>query len=101
MRVPPRPVIEPAIEAKDNRAVIVEELKGAAVAALDGKPGEVTRRLKRAGMEGQNRSRAWFTDPRNHWAPNAPSTIRRKGSDRPNIDTSQMRKAIISIVTEG
>jgi hypothetical protein len=27
------------------------------------------------------------------WAPNAPSTIKQKGSDRPLIDTSQLRRA--------
>lgn len=32
------------------------------------------------------------------WAPNAPSTIARKGSDAPLIDTGQLRRAIASKV---
>ncbi len=30
------------------------------------------------------------------WAPNAPATIKRKGSDRPLVDTSQLRRSISS-----
>lgn len=33
------------------------------------------------------------------WAPNAPSTIRRKGSSAPLIDTGQLRRSITSAVT--
>jgi hypothetical protein len=98
--IPARPIIEPAIEDKENAASICEELKLAATAALEGKPEEVTRQLKRAGLDAQNRVRAWFTNPKNHWAPNAASTIRRKGSDKPLIDTGSMRKAITYVVSE-
>lgn len=101
MNIPPRPIIEPAIEAKGNREKIQEQLKLAAKAALDGKRGEMRTRLRLAGMLAQNMVRAWFTDPRNHWAPNAPSTIRRKGSDKPLIDTGQLRKSIIYVVANG
>jgi hypothetical protein len=98
--IPARPVIEPAILAPDNKASISEELKQAAKAALDGKPQAMKQFLKRAGLDAQNRVRKWFVDPRNHWAPNAPSTIRRKGSDKPLIDTGQLRAAITYVVTE-
>ena len=98
--IPARPVIEPAIEATDNKASISEELKQAAKAALDGRPQLMKQFLKRAGLDAQNRVKAWFLDPRNNWAPNKPSTIRRKGSDKPLIDTSQMRNAITYVVTD-
>lgn len=100
MSQPPRPVIEPAIEARGNKEPIVGEMKQAAKAALDGKAGESTRHLRLAGMLGQNAARSWFTDPRNNWAPNASSTIRRKGSDCPGIDTTQMRKAITFVLSQ-
>lgn len=99
--IPPRPVIEPAIEVKNNREVIQEDLKLAAVSALDGNKTQTVHYLNVAGMEAQNRVRAWFTDPRNHWAPNAPSTIRRKGSAQPLIDQGEMRKSIVYLVDEG
>jgi hypothetical protein len=75
---PARPVIEPAIEADGNKQPISRELAGAVKASLDGNPSGVTQGLKRAGMAGQNAARGWFTDSRNGWAQNAPSTIRKK-----------------------
>ncbi len=97
-QIPPRPIIEPAIEDKQNRRVIEKELELAAKAALDGKKEEVRKHLQRAGMIAQNVVRGWFTNPRNHWAPNAPSTIKRKGSSQPNIDTGDLRKSITYVV---
>ena len=95
--IPARPVIEPAIEYKPNADVISAELKQFTEATLDGNAARADRSLKRAAMEGQNAARAWFTNGANGWAPNAPSTIRRKGSSQPGIDTAQMRRAIIGI----
>ena len=97
--VPPRPIIEPAIEA--NKKVIEAELKLAAAAALSGDKAATERHLRLAGMTAQNVVRAWFTDSRNHWPPNAPSTIKRKGSDKPLIDTGQLRKAMTYVVEMG
>ena len=96
--IPARPVVEPAIQAPDNRESITEEMKQAAGAALDGRKQAMRNSLKRAALDAQNRVKAWFTDARNHWAPNAPSTIRRKGSDRPMIDTGQLRNAIVGLM---
>jgi hypothetical protein len=99
--IPPRPIIEPAIEASGNKKLILAELKKAATAALvDNKSGAITS-LKRAGLTAQNLVRAWFTDPRNNWAPNAPSTIKRKKSDKPLIDTGELRKSITYVVADG
>jgi hypothetical protein len=98
--IPARPVIEPAITEPGNKALITKELGKAAEAGLAGNAADVTMRLNRAGMLAQNICRAWFVDPRNGWAPNAPSTIRRKGSDRPLIDTGALRQAITYIVVQ-
>lgn len=98
--IPPRPVIEPAIAASGNKEKITSELAGAAKAVLEGTPGLVAQGLERAGLTAQNASRNWFTDPRNGWAPNAPSTIQRKGSDRPLIDTGALRNSITYVVKD-
>jgi len=98
--IPARPIIEPAISAPDNKALIARELGEAARAVLSHKPGETRSRLDRAGMLGRNAAIRWFTDGRNGWAANRPSTAKRKGSDRPLIDTGQMRRSITYLVEE-
>lgn len=95
---PPRPVLEPAIEA--NKDLISREFKGIYHATLNQDPAAVNRAIDRTGLAAQNAARAWFTDPRNGWPPNSPETIRRKGSENPLIDTGSMRKAITYVVRE-
>lgn len=97
---PSRPIIEPAIEAPDNRANIAAELGAAARAALDDDAVQTNAHLQQAGMLGRNAAQRWFTDPRNGWAPNSPATIARKGSDQPLVDTGQMRRALTYLVEE-
>ncbi len=96
--IPARAVIEPAIEAPDNRVNISNELGKAVKSYLDQNPADSEKQLKRAGMVAQNACRAWFEDPRNNWPPNSPLTIAKKGSDKPLIDTAQLRKSIIYVV---
>lgn len=98
--IPPRPVLEPAVQADGNRQAIGHELAEAGKAALAGDRQKQLQRMKRAGIAGQNAARGWFTDSRNGWDPNAPSTIAAKGSDRPGIDTGAMRQAITYVVSE-
>ena len=95
-RIPPRPVIEPAIEA--NKEPIDAELQQAVSAAAENDPEGVMRAMNRAGMVAANAAKQWFFDSRNGWAPNKPSTIARKGSEQPGIDTGQMRRAITYVV---
>lgn len=97
-QAPPRPVLEPAVEA--YKAPIGAELAKASRAALNGDAVGAERALNLAGMVAQNAARGWFEDARNGWAPNAPSTIKRKGSDSPLIDTGEMRKAIVYVVRD-
>lgn len=113
--IPARPVLEPAIEAEDNKDAISAELEGAAQDVLDFK--DPTTHLKRAGIAGQRAAQKWFTDPRNGWPQNAPSTLRRKqgltvngptplygmsagldSKNTPLIDTGAMRAAITYVV---
>lgn len=96
--IPARPVIEPAIEAPDNRELIEEQLGLAARAELDGKPDEMRLHCKLAGTLGANAAKRWFRDPRNNWQENADSTIAAKGSDRPLIGiTGELRRAITHV----
>jgi hypothetical protein len=95
---PPRVVIEAAIEAEPTKELIAKQLGNACIAALNGDEAGMVEGLEKAGTIGESASKRWFTDPRNGWKPNAPSTIRSKGSDTPGIDTGQMRRAITHVV---
>jgi hypothetical protein len=95
---PPRPVLEPAIDA--HRDQIAEQLSKAAQAALDGSKSGAINGLKRAGITAKNAARGWFEDERNAWPPNSPITTAMKGSDRPLVDTGAMRKAITWVMRE-
>lgn len=95
---PPRPVLEPAIEA--NKGVLSGYMKKVIESQARGNRVQTENALRRLGLKSQNICRAWFTDPRNGWAPNSPVTIRRKGSDKPLIDTGELRKAITYVIKE-
>lgn len=97
-RAPPRPIIEPAIEDPENKKIIAENLKKAAQAALDEDRNQALIELKKAGITAQNVVRDWFTNPKNNWAPNSPFTVERKGSDRPLVDTGELRKSITYVI---
>jgi hypothetical protein len=98
--IPPRPVIEPAIESPDNRSLIADEMKQAAQSALEGDAEGMHQHLENAGQLGENAAKAFFTDPLNQWAPDAPSTIEEKGSSQPLVDTGSMRSSITHVVQE-
>lgn len=97
-QIPPRPVLEPAIE--DSKGPIAKQLKQSYKAALDGNKQEVENSLHKAGMVAENAAKAWFENPANKWPPNSPKTIKKKGSDSPLIDTGEMRKAITHVIRE-
>lgn len=93
---PPRPVIEPAITY--HKDIIGKQMKKVAAVALNGQ--DPTQELQKAGQLGQNIARDWFTNPANGWPENSPITVDRKGSDRPLINTGELRKAIIWVVMD-
>jgi len=128
-KIPPRPFIEPAIEDSENQEMISVELRKAAESALDGNTDAMGRFLVKAGMQGQNAVRDWFTNPKNNWAPNSPYTVLTKlrktnssiakdavryvdeggkleditgleGMANPLIDTNQLRKAVTYVIRE-
>lgn len=108
--IPPRPVLEPAIE--NSKEQIAELMKDAVDTAMEG--NNVTPVLEKVGIQGQNIARDWFTNPENKWPPNSELTIngskpdkngnqyiKGKGSDRPLIDTGEMRKSITYTIKDG
>jgi len=99
--IPARPVLGPAIASV--QPMIQKEFEAAAKAMIDYETGlarnveDVTRHLDRAGMVAANAAKRLIgqSPP---LAPNAPSTIARKGSNAPLIDTGQLRRAITWVV---
>lgn len=94
--IPPRPVLEPAIE--DKLEPIAGKLKEAAQEALKGNLPGVEQNFHKAGMIGEDAAKGWFGNPKNNWPSNSPKTVRQKGSDSPLIDTGEMRKAITYLI---
>lgn len=119
---PPRPVIEPAIQADGNKQRVAKQLALASKAALQGDQSGMVEHLDKAGTAGESAAKRWFRDTRNGWEPNAPSTVRAKlgkltakkraaalqaiqdaGGDQtgiitPGINTGQMRRAITHVM---
>ena len=98
LNIPPRPFLEPSIDAEKEK-IAVQQTK-VLTAALNGKVSQARTEATKLGLLGQNIVKSWFTDPRNNWTPNAPSTIKRKGSDKPLIDTGALRNSISYAVKE-
>jgi hypothetical protein len=97
---PARPLLKPAINADGNKQKIAAEINGSIRLSLAGDSEGSKKKMQRAALAGQNAARGWFTDGRNGWAPNALSTIKAKGSDRPGIWTGAMRASIVGVVRE-
>lgn len=96
--IPARPVLEPAINEHKER--ISASFKEIYAATAVNNQSERERAIHRTGLIAQNACREWFTNPKNNWSPNNPATIRRKGSDRPLIDTGELRKSITYVVRD-
>lgn len=96
--VPPRPVLEPAIASQ--KETIGKLIGVASKNALEGKSAQCEANLNKAGMVAASAARGWFENPANGWPPNAPYTIKKKGSSQPLIDTGEMRKAITYVVRD-
>ncbi len=99
-RIPARPVLQPSVQADGNRQAIDNEINASIKATLVGDAETAKKKMMRAALAGQNAARKWFTDPRNGWAPNRPSTIKAKGSAQPLIDTGALRASIVGVVRE-
>lgn len=97
-KIPSRKVLEPAIEDKLDE-IGFELNKGVVMGLITGEE-EMDKAYNRAGLMAQQACVNWFDNPKNNWAPNAPYTIKQKGSDSPLIDTGEMRKSITYIIED-
>lgn len=93
-QVPPRPIIEPAIE--NSKEDIGELLGEAAKQAAEG--NDTQKALGNVGQEAQQDVQDWFVNPKNGWAANSPQTVKQKKSDNPLIDTGALRKSITFVI---
>lgn len=95
--IPARPFMRPGIESA--KAPISNAMQRGAKAALDGNASAVDQALTRAGIAAQTGIQEKITD--GPFAPLKPATIARKGSDKPLIDTGQLRRSINFVVDKG
>lgn len=95
---PPRPVLEPAIKA--NKEKIAMQFSKIIKAAADGNADAMERAITSTGITAQNACRSWFKDPRNGWPRNDPKTVKLKGSDKPLVDSGELRDSIVYVVRE-
>lgn len=92
-RVPPRPFLEPGIEK--HLDMVESGMKAALQDVLDGGDGRAQR--ERLGATMAAKVQAYFQED-NGWPPNAPSTIKKKGSAQPLVDTGALRQSITYII---
>jgi hypothetical protein len=97
---PPRPVLRPSLFAPWNKKEISKLLAEAAVEEAAGRHDNASRILRKCGAFAAKAARDWFSDPRNGWPGNAPSTIKHKGFDRPGYFSGAMRDAITYVLRE-
>lgn len=95
---PPRPVLEPAIKA--NKEKIALQFSKIIKATADGNADAMERAITSTGITAQNACRSWFKDPRNGWPRNDPKTVKLKGSDKPLVDSGELRNSIVYVVRE-
>ena len=93
-RIPPRPFIGGWFDAfeDDNRTLVAKVLQGIAAGKMTAARG-----LRMLGVTFTGQAQQRIAD--GIVPPNAPSTIDRKGSSRPLIDTGQLRSSISHWVT--
>ena len=92
--IPPRPVLKPAIGQDEVRGKISKMMRDGFVAALiQGNKDACAQCFEKAGMLGRDACKNYIASGSN-LAPNAPSTVARKGSSKPLIDTASMMNSI-------
>lgn len=95
--IPPRPFIRATFDA--NRAEVGKKVRALAVAFLKGQIS-LNRGLNMLGHWGVGAVHR-YVEQGSNLLPNAPSTIERKGSSRPLIDTKQLINGVTYVVEGG
>lgn len=96
-RIPARPLIEPVLEQEKD--FIKRSFDKYIKLTNDGKLDEAIIVLDKLAIYLEGKLVEYFDN--NVWTPNAPSTIKRKGSAKPLIDTGDLRRSIRAFVYEG
>lgn len=116
--LPPRPLIEPALKANDEK--IANDLALVSKYLLDGNHTQAMRAMVSTGQDAVNIIRGWFTDPQNQWKDVKRATKLRKinklrGKKKKEamalldeggsvgtilVDTNEMRKSITYVLGE-
>ena len=94
--IPSRELLEP-VKQKYNKK-IDEYFDKIMDALVSGNQKEADRLMAELALRVESWTKKYFTDEDNKWKPNAPSTIKRKGSARPLIDTGSLRGSIRGVV---
>lgn len=93
--IPARPVLKPSMEY--SKDLITEQVEKVIKCATDGDIERMKTEVERLGSLASSKAKSYFTEG-NDWTPNKPSTIKKKGSDKPLLDTATMQKAITHVV---
>lgn len=94
--IPPRSFVRMPIQEKQKEILAFAADKKQADLLM---AGDKKKALKNLGVFAEGIiQRAFDTGGFGKWAPNKPSTIRQKGSSKPLIDTSELRRAVTSKV---
>lgn len=94
--IPPRPVMTIALTQDDTKTRIREMLKSADSLALRGDLAGAERELNKAGMVASSAVKKAFGSE--NLAPNAPSTVAKKGSSAPLVDKGSLMGAITYVI---
>ena len=92
-RIPARPFLRTSM--RNNRAKYLKMAHADAKQILAGSMS-IERSLARIGIVAQGDVQMSIVA--GNWTPNAPSTVKRKGSSRPLIDTGAMRQAVTWVI---
>ena len=96
-RIPARPLLEPVIE--QEKRFIKRSFDKYILLANDGKLEEAIVVLDKLAIYLEGKLVEYFDN--NVWTPNVPSTIKRKKSAKPLIDSGDLRRSIRAFVYEG
>lgn len=96
--IPPRSFLRMPLETKKDRLEATFEKVGVKQKLLE---GDARGALQSLGFVAEQIiDDAFKSQGFGNWAPNKPSTVAKKGSSKPLIDTSQLRRSITSKVQE-
>ena len=96
-RIPARPLLEPVIKQEEQ---FIKRGWAKYIKLMgEGSMEAAQTHIQKMALYMEGKLVEYFDN--NNWTPNAPSTIARKGSAKPLIDTGDLRRSIRAFVDEG